>query len=137
MPDGSITPIPFTYLFRILLDDHWEIMALAIFTGVMGISLVLFCGHTLYQIAYGVTTNEVFKWSNVHWRFRNQDQVFEAWQEQLRHTKESSLGENVDDFGFAWLQDKDLINTYNYGLLNNFKEVFFHGSWKNPYPPKK
>lgn len=40
----------------------------------MGISLAVFCGHTLYQIWHGVTTNETPKWSRVNWRFKNQVQ---------------------------------------------------------------
>jgi len=131
--DGLTIPITTYQLFIILLEQYWEIMCLAIFTAVMGISLAVFCGHTLYQIWHGVTTNETPKWSRVNWRFKNQQQVFEAWQEEIKEMEKKKPKPAPDPLHeFIWLEPRDLINTYDNGWLENFKEILFYSSWKSP-----
>jgi hypothetical protein len=95
--------------------------ALCLFTGLMSLVLLGFGLYQAYQVAINTTTVEGFKWDDLR--------------KELRRRADLKPGSPPPPpSALDGLTQADLINIYNHGIVENFKEVLSYDTW---IPPKQ
>jgi len=118
---GVIQETPYGYIFQYLVYTAVPIVALFLFTVFIGMVVYAFLAYHLYLIFRGTTTNETFKWSDVH-RERNQ---FLQQQEKRKNTTSIPIEEFEDEVNAPYVKGRPIVNIYNRGFAMNLFEVFF------------
>jgi len=141
MPDGGTQPIPYNYIFQYLAYYHGAVFGLGAFCGLISLVLYGFFGYHCYLVAKNTTTSETFKWDDLQQYVKQREKLLlqkERENSKKKNTRETGKRKKGDvqqeektvlDKGPAFTK-KDLVNTYNGGVVNNFYEVFFYQKWK-------
>jgi palmitoyltransferase ZDHHC4 len=113
--------IQFTYtiLFQYLMTIYLYEMIVYIVVIVMSITLTIFLLYHIYITSIGFTSNEVYKWSQVQQWYKNELQLYNQQQKQLSSTKIQIPKQEIIEH-----PGPKPINLYNYGILQNWKDVF-------------
>jgi len=146
-PDGNPIPVGWGIAFKFVMVYHAPIMGVGIFMGVISFVLYLFFLYHCYLIARGTSTAETFKLSDAkadlaYWTWRqneikNDPDRLAAAQAALAsaRTRSGPLPDDAGDMTDADVLSMDLpdvvTNTYNKGMIANFKAILFPPKIKN------
>jgi len=108
--EGKPQPVSYWQCFQYLFLHHNIIMAIGIFTAVIGLALFGFWAYHMYLVYCGTTTNETFKWADL------KDELVAQEQRRL-----ALLGEKDTRRVSVDMPD----NVYNQGCLGNLSEVLW------------
>ena len=112
--EGNTVPVSYWQAFQYLFVTHNIVMAIGIFTAVIGVALFAFWAYHMYLISKGTTTNETFKWGDL------KGELF-AQKEQQQRICQAAGGPPPT----AKLTIEMPRNIYNRGLRANLAEVLW------------
>ena len=110
---GQTVPVSYWQGFQYLFLHHNIVMAIGIFTSVIGLALFGFWAYHIYLIAKGMTTNETFKWQDLKDELRAQSVAMQR--AKYPNTPERKLPREEVDVP---------ENIYCKGFFVNLMEVF-------------
>eukprot|EP01129_Flabellula_baltica_P001010 TRINITY_DN10931_c0_g1_i1.p1 TRINITY_DN10931_c0_g1~~TRINITY_DN10931_c0_g1_i1.p1 ORF type:complete len:383 (+),score=43.55 TRINITY_DN10931_c0_g1_i1:29-1177(+) len=126
-------------IFQIMMHHFTGAMAIGMFTTFMGIVLFLFLAYHIYLVINNTTTVETFKWSDLHDAFRRYKSerikvvipdigypTNKKQQKSSNKSKPKNQPKNTDSSENTieiFIQKEDVQNTYNKGMIENFKEI--------------
>lgn len=105
---GTLDKTPYFILFKILVYHMPVIVSLLLFTLPVGLMVFSFFIYHLYLVSKNETTNESFKREDLEYEF-----------------KEIKKNQDISKKNKDIIQPKGIINYYNIGILNNFKEILY------------
>eukprot|EP01125_Pyxidicula_operculata_P022886 TRINITY_DN9659_c0_g1_i1.p2 TRINITY_DN9659_c0_g1~~TRINITY_DN9659_c0_g1_i1.p2 ORF type:complete len:294 (+),score=17.63 TRINITY_DN9659_c0_g1_i1:1498-2379(+) len=121
---GAIRNLPTSYVIQIVLYHHGPICGLGLFCAIISVVLYIFFLYNCYLVSRNYTTNESFKWDDV------KEVVKYNEKQRILKEKNPDMPPNPKAPRVPPFTEKDLTNTYNNGITNNFYEVFFYDKWK-------
>jgi hypothetical protein len=128
------TQLPPQYALGALLREHGLAVPLGLFCFMMGLVVFAFGSYHVYLVVRNTTTNETFKWSDVHdelrsvaRRQRRQQVLARRAQARIDNSTASDKKEDsdaeVDKIPVPTVEQ--MSNIYNRGVWNNFSEVIW------------
>jgi len=133
------TQMPPQYALGALLREHGLAVPLGLFCFMMGLVVFAFGSYHVYLVVRNTTTNETFKWSDVHDWLRSVSRRRHKRQQVLARRARAQLdGGGAAAAAAKEREDSDaevdtipvptveqMGNIYNRGVLNNFSEVLW------------
>lgn len=111
---GATKTLSWGYLFQVLVVHTAPVVGLGMFCVVVTIVLLAFLFYHLWLIKDNTTTNETFKWKDLRYELKMQEEWKKAAEAQ---------GRKVDPKQLRPYTAKDLRNIYNRGFIANFREA--------------
>jgi hypothetical protein len=132
------TQMPPQYALGALLREHGLAVPLGLFCFMMGLVVFAFGSYHVYLVVRNTTTNETFKWSDVHDWLRSVSRRRHKRQQVLARRARAQLDGGRAAAAAKEREDSDaevdtipvptveqMSNIYNRGVLNNFSEVLW------------
>jgi palmitoyltransferase len=129
------TEVPVTtyILFQYVISVYMYEMAVFLVLIVMSIALFLFLGYHIYITTFtGLTSHEMYKWSQVQKWYRTECQLYHQQQKQQRETSLSRTNHDRKRSNSSTTDEQQIehpgpkpINIYHYGMIQNWKHVFY------------
>jgi hypothetical protein len=121
-------PVTAYVLFQYLVSVYMYEVAVLVVLLVMSIALFLFLGYHMYLITFtGLTSQEMYKWSQVQTWYRSEWKLYQQQQEQQKMKRKDATPANATTTNIEMIEHPGPkpINIYNYGMLQNWKQVLF------------
>jgi len=128
------TPLPYSYVLRVMLSEGGLVMPLGIFTLVLAVVVYAFWSYHIYLIVRNTTTNETYKWKQVkhslnYWKAEKEKKEKEEKEEKEKGAKTTRVKkrgqEKETSREISIMEKKHLKNVYNQGIWKNFWEVIY------------
>jgi palmitoyltransferase ZDHHC4 len=117
--NGVTKSLSWGYLFQVLVVHTAPVVGLGMFCVVVTLVLFTFLGYHMWLIKENTTTNETFKWKDLKYELKLQDQFVK---------RSEAEGRRVDPKQLRPFSLKDVKNIYDRGWRANFREALFPGS---------
>lgn len=127
-------PVTMYVAFMVVLQELPLLGALGLFASIASIIVYLFLSYHIHLIASGKTTNESFKWEDLHYdlaEYRKQVAEQEKYEKIVQSESKASgmkkrkHEKNPETANKVAPEEHEVRNIYHRGVSQNFAEVFF------------